>query len=62
MFKDYPDVMSVKEVMSALGICKQSVYSMIESGQIASFKIGRTHKVPKNSLIKYINKTVQDEN
>ena len=54
MFIDYPDVMCVKEVMSALNISRHRVYDLIACGELSSFRIGKTHKITKNALIKYI--------
>lgn len=61
MFRNYSEIMTVKEVMDALGICKHSVYKLIATGQIDSFRIGKTHKIIRKSLRKYINKKIQDE-
>ena len=61
MFNNYPDIMSVKDVMTALDICKHSAYQLIESKQIASFRVGRAHKIPKTALIQYVNAMAQGE-
>ena len=55
IFKDYPDVLSVKEVCQALQVGRVGVYRLLESGEIYSFKIGKVYKIPKDSLITYIN-------
>ena len=54
MFIQYPDVMDVKDVMSALNISRHKVYDLIICGALPSFRIGKTHKITKNALIKYI--------
>jgi len=54
MFKSYPDVMCVKEVMSALKISRHRVYELITRGELSSFRIGNTHRITKNALLKYI--------
>ena len=54
MFVQYPDVMDVKDVMSALNISRHKVYDLIICGELESFRIGKTHKITKNALIKYI--------
>lgn len=51
---DYPDVLTTKEAQVILGIGRISVYNLIESGQIEAFQIGRTYKIPKKSLIKFL--------
>ncbi len=56
MFQKYPDVLDVKQVMSALNISRHSVYDLIARGDIPSFRIGKTHKIAKKALIKYINR------
>lgn len=55
LFKDYPDVLSVKEVCQALQIGRVGVYKLLEAGEIYSFKIGKVYKIPKDSLITYVN-------
>jgi len=55
IFKGYPDVLSVKDIQSALNIGKAAAYRLLETGQIHSFRIGRVFKVPKNALVQYIN-------
>lgn len=54
MFKNYPDVLSVKELQTALKIGKGAAYTLLETGQIPSFRIGRVFKIPKNALIQYV--------
>lgn len=54
MFKDYPDVMDVKDVMKALNICRSSVYSLITSKKLSYFTIGRVYRIAKISLLEYI--------
>ena len=54
MFKTYPDVLSVRDLQGALGIGKDAAYSLLESREISAFRIGRVYKIPKASLVKYI--------
>lgn len=53
---EYPDVLTVKQAQEILGVGRVSVYDLIESGQIAAFRIGRIYKVPKQSLIQFLKK------
>lgn len=50
----YPDVLTVKQAQTALGIGRISVYNLIESGQLQAFRIGRAYKIPKKSLIIFL--------
>ena len=60
-FKDYPDVLSVKDVCQVLRIGRVGAYKLLEAGKIYSFKIGKIYKIPKNSLITYINQQCHTE-
>lgn len=54
MFRSVPDVIGIKELKSILGIGKAAAYSLVESGQISSFRIGRTYKIAKTELIRFV--------
>ena len=59
LFSDYPDVMSVHHLRTALGIGRLGAYKLLEDGQIKSFKIGNTYKIPKTSVIDYVNQSCE---
>lgn len=52
---DYPDVLTPEDAMAILSIGKNTVYKLLQNGELESFKIGRQYRIPKNSLLKYIN-------
>ena len=54
MFAKYPDVVSVTQLGQMLHISERLAYRLIREGQIACFKIGRTYKIPKINVIKYL--------
>ena len=54
LFSEYPDVLTVHQVRSALGIGRTGVYRLLESRQIKCFKIGNTYKIPKSALIAFV--------
>ncbi len=54
MFKNYPDVVGVKELSSMLGICSKKVYELIHSGAISVIPCGKVYKAAKISVIDYI--------
>lgn len=60
-FKDYPDVLTVKDLCQVLHIGRAGVYKLLESGALYSFKIGRVYKIPKDSLIAYTNQKGDDQ-
>lgn len=54
MFENYNDVLTVAEVMEVLYCGKNTVYEILNSGELAGFRIGHTWKIPKASIIDYI--------
>ena len=42
------------EVMHTLKIGKTSFYRLIKDGDLASFKVGRSRRVPESALLDYI--------
>ena len=55
MFSHYPDLLSVNDVRHALRIGRTKAYEMIKSGEIQSIKIGNAIRIPKISLLDYVN-------
>ena len=54
MFKDFPDVVNIKEMCKMLGnIGIKTAYELLQTKQIKSFKIGREYRIPKISIIEY---------
>ncbi len=54
MFDKYPDVLSIEQVMQALGIGKNTVYKLIQNRKLCCIRIGRKYIVPKIFLIDFI--------
>lgn len=54
MFKEFPDVLTPKQVAKALGISKNSVYRLISSRALGCKRIGRKIIIPKLCLIDYV--------
>ena len=52
----YKDILTVEELCGVLKIGKNTAYALLKSGEIKSVKIGRVYKIPKRSVIKYLNK------
>lgn len=55
LFTNYPDILSVVQLMELLQIGKVLAYKLIESKKIRAIKIGREYKVLKHSVIDFIN-------
>ncbi len=55
MFKNYPDVVNVKELQIMLGgISKKLAYHLLQNNLIKSIKIGREYKIAKADVILYL--------
>ena len=54
VFKEYPDVMDVKQVSKLLGVSTKTVYKLIRGGSLTSLKVGREFRVPKVSVMRYV--------
>lgn len=55
MFKDYPDVVNVKQLQTMLGsISKKLAYHLLKNNIINSTKIGREYKIAKVDVILYL--------
>lgn len=55
MLKDYPDVLTVKQVSEILGIGENAAYKLVNDHMIGSRRVGRRILVPKVCLIDYLN-------
>lgn len=51
---DYDDVLTFQELKNILKIGKNKCYQLLQDGIISSVKIGSTYRIPKTSVIKYL--------
>ena len=58
--KEYPDVLTTKDLQNILGISGKTVFRLLHSGQIKSIKVGRNFRIPKIYLLQYLG-LVSDE-
>ena len=54
MFDNYDDILTVAEVMDILYVGKNTVYRLLNDGELKGFRIGRTWKIPRDSLTSFI--------
>ena len=54
MFEDYPDVLTVEEACEALRVGYNAMYELLNSGKLKAYKNGRTWRIPKDAIKKYI--------
>ena len=53
------EIMRFEEAMEFLNIGKNTLYTLLNSGEINAFKIGKVWKIPKKSVEEYVNRKVQ---
>ena len=51
---DNNEIMKFEEVMEYLNIGKSTLYKLLRSGEITSFKIGKVWKIPRQSVEEYV--------
>lgn len=51
---DIPLVLRVEDLMSILGIGRNTAYELIRCGQIHSIRVGKQLRIPKEALIEYL--------
>nr|WP_052246102.1 helix-turn-helix domain-containing protein [Clostridium tyrobutyricum] len=55
LFKEYSDVVNIKEMCEMLGgISTKTGYRILREDKINHFKIGREYKIPKISILIYL--------
>ena len=55
--EDLPLVLRVEDLMSILGIGRNTAYELIRCGQIRSVRVGKQLRIPKEALIEYLSAT-----
>ncbi|MEA5015927.1 MAG: helix-turn-helix domain-containing protein [Candidatus Limiplasma sp.] len=54
VFKEYPEVLDVKQVSQLLGVSTKTVYKLVKNGSLAALRIGREFRFPKVLIMKYM--------
>ena len=54
MFKNYPDMLSPRECMEALGIGKNTMYRLLNTGEIKATRVGgKMWRISRKALSEY---------
>lgn len=53
-FKEYPDVVSIKEIQEMLNLGRNTVYRLLQQMEIKSIKVGKRYVIPKQSVINFL--------
>lgn len=54
LFADYPDVVTVRQLQTMLGISRHAAYDLLGEGEIGALKLGNAYKIPKINVIRYV--------
>lgn len=54
MFSDYPEIVSVAQMQTMLGISRHAAYDLVRDGSIPAVKIGTSFRILKLNIIKYM--------
>lgn len=58
IFRKYPDVVDVSQLCEMLGgsrpVSKKTAYRMLNAGKIKAFRIGRSYRIPKMNVIRFL--------
>lgn len=55
-FKEYPDIVSVKQLQEMLHIGKNRALELLRRNEISCIRIGYTFKIPKVNVIEFLNR------
>ena len=57
MFKDYPDIVTAKEIYTGmLPLSRKVIYELLDNGTIQSMRAGKKILIPKQCVIDYVEK------
>ena len=54
MYEYIPEIMTFKECQKILKVGKNTLLDLIHTNQVEAFKVGRRWKIPKQSVIEFI--------
>ena len=54
IFKDYPDVVTIKDLQNMLHIGRNTAYELLKSNIIKTVKVGKHYIIPKVNVIAYL--------
>lgn len=54
MLEQYPDVLTVRQVMEILRLGRDNTYALIRCGKIPSVRVGRQFRISKKAVIQFL--------
>ena len=62
MFDNYPDIVSIEDVMSMLGVGKSTAYSLLRNNALPHVRVGRKYIIPKHAVIGFVQRACYNSN
>lgn len=59
MFENPYNILSPEEAMEELQIGRNTIYTLLGSGELKGFKVGRNWKIPRKSIDAFIDKKIE---
>ena len=59
MFREYPDVVTIDQLMRMLNIGKNKSYELIKNKTIQTVRIGKKYIIPKVAVIQFLSNKIQ---
>ena len=54
MFAAYPNIVTVKDLQTMLGISRHAAYDLLGEGEVSCIRLGNAYKIPKINVIDYV--------
>jgi len=54
MYDELHEILTVEEICEILYIGRNTVYELLQSGEMKGFRIGRRWKIPREAISEYI--------
>lgn len=54
IFNEYPDIVSVEQVMSMIRVGKSSTYNLLKLNRIRHVRVGKKYIIPKNAVVDFV--------
>jgi len=59
MFNNEYDILTVDEVMDYLYIGRNTLYKLLNDGELKAFKLGKSWKIPRKEIDAYIDRSIK---
>ena len=58
---DNNDILRIEDVMEYLNIGKNTIYGLLQSGELKAFKIGKLWKIPRKAVEEYVERAMNQD-